>query len=202
MISKEARRLKILTIAAQIFLDKGYERASMDEINKAIGCSKGTLYRYFPSKEELFLEAAVVKVSEEINNIIHAIHELKNSRETLSDALIQFGISYLKLNLSPVMIKINRIIIAEAERENIGALLYQRGQMRGWGPVAEFFATLMEEGAIRKADPTMVAQQLKGLFDAGLLDKRLRGAISDITDSDIQMYIEMAVDTFMRAYKQ
>ena len=52
---KEATRAKLLTAAAEEFARAGFERASVDAISLAAGYAKGTIYNYFPSKEELFL---------------------------------------------------------------------------------------------------------------------------------------------------
>ena len=51
---KEERREAILAIAKRVFLDQGYSGASMSAISAELGGSKGTLWSYFPSKEELF----------------------------------------------------------------------------------------------------------------------------------------------------
>jgi AcrR family transcriptional regulator len=52
---KEATRAKLLTAAAEEFARAGFERASVDAISLAAGYSKGTIYNYFSSKEDLFL---------------------------------------------------------------------------------------------------------------------------------------------------
>jgi AcrR family transcriptional regulator len=52
---KEATRARLLTAAAAEFARAGFERASVDAISLAAGYAKGTIYNYFPSKEELFL---------------------------------------------------------------------------------------------------------------------------------------------------
>ncbi|HEV8278831.1 MAG TPA: TetR/AcrR family transcriptional regulator [Streptosporangiaceae bacterium] len=53
--TKQATRAKLLTAAAQEFARAGFERASVDAISLAAGYAKGTIYNYFPSKEDLFL---------------------------------------------------------------------------------------------------------------------------------------------------
>jgi AcrR family transcriptional regulator len=53
--AKEATRAKLLTAAAEEFARTGFERANVDAISLAAGYSKGTIYNYFPSKEEIFL---------------------------------------------------------------------------------------------------------------------------------------------------
>lgn len=48
-------RQRILAAAAEVFAAEGYFRATMDDIARRAGLSKGALYFHFPSKEELFL---------------------------------------------------------------------------------------------------------------------------------------------------
>jgi AcrR family transcriptional regulator len=52
--TKEERRTQILDAAAQCFAEKGYHAASMDELVKSSGLSKGALYWYFKGKREIF----------------------------------------------------------------------------------------------------------------------------------------------------
>ncbi len=51
---KEEARSRILDSARQVFDEKGYRQATMDDIARKLGVSKGALYLYFASKEELF----------------------------------------------------------------------------------------------------------------------------------------------------
>lgn len=51
----EARRAEILEAARQVFVAKGCDAASMQQIAKAAGVSAGNIYRYFPSKEALII---------------------------------------------------------------------------------------------------------------------------------------------------
>ena len=52
---KQTTRVRLLAAAAQEFARAGFERANVDGISLAAGYAKGTIYNYFPSKEELFL---------------------------------------------------------------------------------------------------------------------------------------------------
>jgi AcrR family transcriptional regulator len=53
---KELVKTRILESAHRVFSEKGYREATMDEIAEGVGLSKPALYRYYPSKEELFRE--------------------------------------------------------------------------------------------------------------------------------------------------
>ncbi|OYW88264.1 MAG: TetR family transcriptional regulator, partial [Sphingobium sp. 32-64-5] len=52
-VRTDDRRQAILDVATEMFREVGYARASMAAISARIGGSKGTLYGYFKSKEEL-----------------------------------------------------------------------------------------------------------------------------------------------------
>jgi AcrR family transcriptional regulator len=65
----EERREEIITMAQQMFLDLEYEKTSLNDIVKALGVAKGTVYHYFKSKEEL-LDAVVNNMSDEFVQIV------------------------------------------------------------------------------------------------------------------------------------
>lgn len=60
----EERRSEIIQAAGQLFLTKGYDRTTMQDVMRHLGIAKGTIYHYFGSKEEL-LEAVILHVAEE-----------------------------------------------------------------------------------------------------------------------------------------
>jgi AcrR family transcriptional regulator len=51
---KEEAKSRILDAANKVFTEKGYHEATMDDIAKRLGVSKGAIYLYFSSKEDLF----------------------------------------------------------------------------------------------------------------------------------------------------
>ena len=60
----EVRRREILVAARELFVKKGYEQTSINEILKVVDIAKGTFYYYFASKEEV-LEAIILDIVEE-----------------------------------------------------------------------------------------------------------------------------------------
>jgi len=60
----EVRRREILVTARELFVKKGYEQTSVNDILKVVNIAKGTFYYYFTSKEEV-LEAIILDVVEE-----------------------------------------------------------------------------------------------------------------------------------------
>jgi AcrR family transcriptional regulator len=56
-VLSEFRSSEILEAAKSVFARKGYNEATVDDIAEAAGVAKGTIYLYFPSKREIFVEA-------------------------------------------------------------------------------------------------------------------------------------------------
>lgn len=54
---KQQAREKIMEHALKMFSERGYHRTRMTDIASGMGVSKGAIYEYFPSKEQLFIEA-------------------------------------------------------------------------------------------------------------------------------------------------
>jgi AcrR family transcriptional regulator len=72
---RSRRRQKILAAAGQLFARAGYDGVQMDDIARAAGVGKPTLYRYFPSKDELFLtvfDATLARLEVELADTLAA----------------------------------------------------------------------------------------------------------------------------------
>lgn len=59
MTSRDQARNRILDAARKLFLEKGFEAANLDDVAQRAGVAKGTIYRYFESKAELYVEVLV-----------------------------------------------------------------------------------------------------------------------------------------------
>lgn len=113
-------REHILYAAKNVFLEMGFERASMDVIAARAETSKRTLYAHFESKENLYLE------------IIELIREMSLSKlkmpgeysEDPAEALVLYCGRYLEGLLFTWTIRMCRMSIAEAERFPEGAARY------------------------------------------------------------------------------
>ena len=86
--TRKATRAKLLTAAAEEFGRAGLERANIDAISIAAGCGKGTIYNYFPSKDELFL--AVVEEASAQAGSSRPARDDAPARERLRAALAGF----------------------------------------------------------------------------------------------------------------
>ncbi|NYE56392.1 TetR/AcrR family transcriptional regulator [Carboxydothermus ferrireducens] len=83
----------ILKAAAKVMAQKGFEKATMDEIAKISKVAKGTLYYYFKSKEELFLKLTL-SILEELEERTKKVLELKVSAAEKLRALIKVQVEF------------------------------------------------------------------------------------------------------------
>src|SRR5262249_5257599 len=78
------RQEEILTQAARLFAEHGYDQTDTTALAETIGVGKGTVYRYFPSKRELFLAA--------VDRVMRMLREQVESRmATIDDPLDQIA---------------------------------------------------------------------------------------------------------------
>jgi AcrR family transcriptional regulator len=85
------RKGEIIQAAQKLFLAKGYEKVSLQEVMDLLNIAKGTIYHYFDSKEDL-LEAVVIDmVDVRVNEIEAQLNQMQESALQKLEKLVQFG---------------------------------------------------------------------------------------------------------------
>jgi TetR/AcrR family transcriptional regulator, mexJK operon transcriptional repressor len=193
---REDRRDAILDVAYECFVAEGYGSTSMSTIAARLGGSKGTLYNYFKSKEELF-EAFVRRACARLQQRM----DLASKDGDARDLLVQMACNFLDHLLSAEGIAIHRIVVGEGERfPELARLFYEAGPRTGLAKTAKILEGLMDQGVLRRSDPVLAAYHMKDLALSGLFNLRLWGVIADPTPQERAARAETAVDTFLRAY--
>ena len=94
-----AKRRQIIEGARRVFIEMGFDAASMNDITRAAGVSKGTIYVYFASKEELF----VALIEEERRTIFVNLYEALERGGTVRDTLTSYGTTLVRKITSPAV---------------------------------------------------------------------------------------------------
>jgi len=81
---KRATRQAIIAAAVRLFAEKGFEKTSIDQIARAAGIGKGTIYGYFRAKEEIFLAFC----EDEIDYAFAALAEKNDPEATVLEQLL------------------------------------------------------------------------------------------------------------------
>src|ERR1700735_4268650 len=107
-----AKRRQIIDGARKAFLDQGFDAASMNDIARAAGVSKGTLYVYFQNKEQLFQAICTQECAEHAEGTFKFHPEDQDVKATLT----RVGVDFIKFLCRPEKASTARTVIAIAER--------------------------------------------------------------------------------------
>jgi AcrR family transcriptional regulator len=85
---KDARPLELLDAALELFVEKGFAAARAEEVAQRAGVSKGTLYLYYPSKEELFKAVIVRNLTSRIADTAQQVQAWNGEMAPLLESLL------------------------------------------------------------------------------------------------------------------
>ena len=111
-LAPEVRRAAVLDAALQVFTEMGFERATLQDVADRAGVTKGALYHYFDSKNELFLELMRERVKAHVSEryAIVAAADPDAPREVLLRDLLQAIWTNLQ---RPGMLDLTKLMMAE-----------------------------------------------------------------------------------------
>src|SRR5450755_211077 len=89
-LPRDQRRGQLLIAASDIFVDRGYHSAGMDEIAERAGVSKPVLYQHFSSKLELYLAVLQRHVENLVSGVRQALRTTTDNRQRLRSAVQAF----------------------------------------------------------------------------------------------------------------
>lgn len=193
-----SKRKQIIEGARRVFISMGFDAASMNDITREAGVSKGTIYVYFTSKEELF-EALI---EEERQAIFGNLYEALEHDGDLRETLIAYGIALAKKITSPTVLRAQRTVIGICERmPELGMRFYERGPKRGHEKLAAYLARAVEAGKLAVPDIELAAYQLGDLCTSRMFRQCLFGyRTATPTEAEITRVVTAGVDLFLKAY--
>jgi len=191
-----AKRRQILDGARAVFFSDGFDGASMNDIARSAGVSKGTLYAYFESKEDLFKEIIREQKAQTAERMCNFSRE-GDVREMLAD----FGRRLLLKLTDPVHISLGRVVIGAAEKfPGVGRALYEAGPLYGATRLAKELRGLEEAGSLKLPDPERAAWQFIDLCQSSVYKRVLFGVVDRAEPEEIEATVAAAVDVFLKAY--
>ncbi len=168
----------------------------MSTIAGKLGGSKGTLWAYFPSKEDLFAAVLDDLTVSFRNSLEDALRPGRDCRTTLSD----FAERFLQKIVDPYILGMHRLIVGEGGRfPEIGRIFYERGPRQVVERLADYICQRMDAGDLRADDPQQAARNLIQLTQTAQ-SLRLWGVVDTPTPELLHTHATNAVDVFMRAY--
>lgn len=171
---KDARPVEILNAAIDVFAEKGFAAARLDEVAQRAGVVKGTLYRYFETKEELF--KAVVH-----QTLAAHLETVERSSAAFDGTLVEF----VPLLLAQAAARLGdsrfpaiaRVVFTESRTfPELAAVWHDELVVRMLALVTGMIAKAQERGEVRSGDPKLYAFSILGPMVTGVLFHEVFGS--------------------------
>lgn len=188
---------QILDGARRVFLAEGFDGASMNDIARTAGVSKGTIYFHFESKEVLF-EALIRAERQQQAEQCCVVDE---DDPDVAAVLTRLGRSFLTMMMSPEIIAQVRTVIAVAAKfPRIGRAFYETGPRHGHDQIRAYFAKQHAAGRLNAPDPDIAAIHFIQLCFGDIHKRLMFCPLDPISEQEVESTIESAISVFMRAY--
>jgi len=196
---ESAKRRQIVEGARAMFLSRGFDAASMADIAKAAGVSKGTLYVYFKDKDELF--AAIVRG--ECTMQAEGVFEFDHADHDVEAVLLRHGQAFVRTMADPERMSSLRTVIAVAERmPDLGRKVYETGPAFGIAKLAAYLHAQADAGVLAIEDCEVAAAQFIETCHATMFKPMLFNFAPPPSAERIAHVVGIAVRTFMAAYRK
>lgn len=182
------RRKEILDAAARLFAERTYVHTDTQALADLLGVGKGTIYRYFPTKEELFL-AAVDRAMRCLSDQVNAdVASIADPLERILEAVRSY-LRYFEKNPSVVEL----LIQERAQFRNRKKPTYFAHRDANLGPWRQLFERLIAEGRLRQIPVGRIVDVLSDLLYGTIFTNYFAGRKQS---SHIQA--EGVIDIFLR----
>jgi TetR/AcrR family transcriptional repressor of mexJK operon len=183
-----------------MFLERGYDATSLDDVAAASGVSKTTVYNNFQDKETLF-SAVVLSVTERAEQIISKLGATLSGREPVAGRLTTVARALAYGVLDPAVVQLRRLAISEALRfPDIVTAYWDRAPARTLALLTESFTRMAAQGELETDDPAAAAS----LFAYAVLgphqDQALLQPSRPLTRAHLDEHVGTVVAVFLRAY--
>lgn len=177
VLLQERRRGEILAAAARLFADKGYAKCDTQQLADGLGISKGTVFRYFPTKRALFvacIERALERLRAEVDGVAA---QAADPLEKLSLAIV----AYLRFfDRHPEVVEL--LILERAELKDRKSTYFDRHERRaeserGW---RRLVAGLVSSGRFRDLPPERILEFIGDLLYGTIFSNHMSGRRSSL----------------------
>lgn len=163
----EDRPREICSAALEVFAEKGFAAAKLDEIARRAGVSKGTLYLYFKDKEQLFRAVVRNSIAPNVETIISALASVDRPFEEIVPAF--FAAFAQNIGRIPVG-AVAKMVIGESRNfPELARVWHDEIASKAIGAMARLVAKAQAKREVREGDPRLYAFTLMGPMVLGAL---------------------------------
>ena len=193
-----AKREQIIDGAWRVFKAKGFDAASMNDITREAGVSKGTIYVYFENKDELF--AALI--DRHRAEFALSMRDILAGTEEVRDGLWQFGDAFIHKVTCTDMIPAMRSVLGVIDRmPKLSQRFFVAAPNNVRVVLRDFLQHHVDQGTLVADDVDLAARQFIELATGTFFKMRLFGELNgDVPPEDANRVLSSAITVFMAAY--
>ena len=190
---EEATRRRILRAARRVFVEKGFHRASIDDVVAACGLSVGAIYTYFPNKDELIRASILDANREESDAVLADTRAAGSVTDRLERAIRGWWRYTIEAEGAPAFLA---EAWGEASRRPLIRDLMARRQERGITMTSIMLGECIEHGELPpRVDVDALARTIGALTDGMVLEYVVSGGSLRFEDAQarIGLVLEAAI---------
>jgi AcrR family transcriptional regulator len=169
----DERPRQILEAAFRVFGARGFHQATLDDVARQAGITKGTIYLYFPSKAALFTAMLKARLTAVIPSPEAADGRALSS---LEGRLATVGRDVYRFLSSPAYLTMFRTVVGEvAQFPEVAAQVYREGVLVANRRFAAVIRAAIRSGEFREVDAMVAARAFIGMFLIFAVSQRLLG---------------------------
>jgi AcrR family transcriptional regulator len=163
----EERPKEICRAALEVFAQKGFAAAKLDDIARSAGVSKGTLYLYFADKADLFRAVVRDSVAPNVEYATGlALADGGRFGDVIRTLLVRFAENASNLPIGPVA----KMVIGESRNfPELARVWHDEVASKALRAIADLIERAQERGEVRDGDPRLFAFSLVGPMIMGAL---------------------------------
>lgn len=193
----ELTKSTILKAAVELFLESGYGIASLNVLVKRVGCSKETIYKYYGSKQGLFI--AVIDCI--LDDILASVVDLDIQEMELRDGLIHASYKTLERLCTGRYVRLRTLIATSSEDvPEIGKEYYEYIEERSYKAMSKYFQQYIDNGTLKNIDSYRMAKYFWGMMLHDLLFQLYTTVKSKISKRELKAHADQVVDDFLQVY--
>lgn len=191
------KRMQILEGAKRVFMKMGFDAASMNDVTREAGVSKGTLYVYFANKEELF----TAMIETERAAFVAALRVALEEHDDVEEGLYDFGLSFISHVTDEKVITAMRTVLGVRDRMPVLCQRFFNGPENLRTVLHDYLQRYVKAGKLKIDDLDLAAGQYLDLASGSFFKFRLFGSMPNAPSKpEMERVIAGAIRVFMAAY--
>lgn len=195
----QERRLALLLSANELFLEKGYDAVSLDDIVQHAGGSKTSIYTYFGNKDGLFTAICDYRRELFFKDICIPFN---HCTDDLKHYLVHTLINFYQHIIQPQNMAFMRLVLEQAQRNpELALYLHAQGPQHIQRTIACALDKAQQQGKLACKNPDYSAIMFFGILRN--LEWRVIMGLPPVEDNqDVLDYIDYCVDLFLKGHQK